>query len=297
MYEGIKYYKQAIAMAPNFAQAHAALARAYGVLLNLGVETVEEMIPKVKAETQKALAIDEDIADGHLALANRRLYYEWDWTGAEREYKKAITLNPKDALVRWNYSLFLTVMGRNNEAIAQGKKAVELDPVSPEMSNGLSIVYRTLGQYYAMIKQAQKTLKLDHNYLIGYLSLGDAYIGKGMYGEAIAAFEHDLDVTKNYKRFQTGRAVAYALLGETRKAREILSELLEKSQGGYSVRCDIAQVYLSLGEIDPALEWLNKAYDEKDALLVTIRTWPFWDPIRDDPRFQDLLRRMNFPKP
>ena len=295
-YKSIDYYKQALSMAPNFAQAHAGLADAYGTLWLFGFETPEEMIPNVKEELQKALDIDDDIADGHQTLAHLRFWYEWDWEGAEREYKKAIDLNPKDALIRSGYATFLACMGRYAKAIAQAKKAVELDPVSPETNRILAFVYKLLGQDDSAIERGHETLELASDYVLGYLDLGMAYVLTGKYNDGLAAFNRGLDLDKGNQLLQGGRAVAYALLGKAQKAREILDDLVERSKGGYSLGYNIAAVYCYLGEMEEAVKWLNIAYEKKNGLLALLGVDPIWDPLRDDPRFQDLLRRMNFPE-
>ena len=219
-----------------------------------------------------------------------KFIHEWDWLGAERELRRAIELKPDYAEAHHDYGNLLNSMGRIDEGLAEVKRAYELDPVSAEISNSLASHYVCARRYDQAIDEARKTLELDPNFLEAHVQIWRAYLGKGMYEEAIAVVENirassDTEWVKSPAQL----ALPYALAGRGKEARKILAMSRE------SAPLWSAQAYAALGETDEAFALLDKAYEQYSSGLLWIQPDPAWDSLRSDPRFQALLRRMNFP--
>ncbi len=261
----------------------------------LGWEQPREVMPKASEEARKALNLDDAIAEAHRCLGLVLHYYEWDWKSAESEFKEAISLSPTDASLRTMYLHLLVYLSRFDDAMAEAEQALKLDPVSIEANRALAHVLYHSRKYDAAIEQCRKTIDLDPNYLPIYWYLAGAWLGKGEYDAAVGASQRGLNLNKDDPINKTWLGAGYALMGRKEKALQILDELKEQRRKQYFPAYHIAMVTSSLGQMDETFEWLNRAYEEKDGLLTELGHVPLWDPHRDDPRFQHLLRRMNFP--
>jgi tetratricopeptide (TPR) repeat protein len=287
----LEYFLQSIEEDPDYAAAHAGLAMSYsllGAFYGLGSEA-----PKAKSAALKALEIDDTLAESHVSLALIRQYREWDWSAAEREYKRAIELNSGDVTAHHEYAAYLTAMGRTPEAIAQIKRAQELDPLSLVVNADMAWIYYRARAYDRAIEQYRKTLELDENFVPAYHELGWVYEQKGMYEEALAELQQAVALSSDPIVLASLSRV-YAITGQENEALKILDELEKRSDSGY-LSPYIALAYLGLGEKDQTLEWLEKAYEEHHGQLVYLKDQR-WDSLRSDPGFQALLRRMNFPE-
>ncbi len=293
--KGIEYFEQSLALDEDYALAHAGLGFSYAALGILGWKPPREVMPKGKEEARRALNIDDTIAEAHYSMGMILHWYERDWEGAEREYMRAIRLHPAEVILRTMYAEFLAHMNRSGDATSEANEALALDPVSPEANRALAAVLYYTRQYDASLRQSRKAIELDP--AIGlYWTLAPAHIAKGEYPSAVKASEAGLNLDNNNPLSQTYLACAYALMGRKENALKILSEFKERKQREYFSAVLIAILTSALGDKGQTFEWLKKAYEENDGLLVMLNTYHFWDPIRDDPRFQDLLRRMNFPE-
>jgi TolB-like protein/Flp pilus assembly protein TadD len=297
MKTGIGYFNQAIEKDPNFALAYAGLADSYHLLASTAyaVFSANEALPKAKAAARKALEIDGKLAEGYASLASI-LTAEWDWPAAEKAYKHSIKLNPRYPTVRQWYAFYLTAMGRMEEALAEAKHAYELDPLSVIITRDLGLVY-----YYALqpdraIEQYRKALELDANFALVHQSLGRAFLLKGMHAEAVAAMQQAVRLDGDSVAMSSALAHVYAVTGQRDAARKILNELLTRSRQSYVSPTNIAVVYTGLEEKTSAFEWLERAYDERNVGLFTLKVHPIFEGLRSDPRFRELLRRMNFPQ-
>jgi len=291
----IQYYEQAVALDPNYAQAYIGLANTYGVISGYRGSGLrpKESFPKAKAAALKALELDESQAEAHTASALVKSSYEWDWAGAEREFKRAIELNPGYADGRYFYAyIYLSSMGRHEEAIAEMKRALETDPLSLVINANLAGAYYNARQYDQAIEQGRKTLEIDPEFVVAHLRLQEVYEQTGMYEQAIAEREHDgaegrREASLLEKAYRAGGARGYW--------QKLLELTTDRAKREYVEPAEIAGIYVRLGDKDRAFEWLEKAYAERNEAMGSLKVDPIYDPLRADPRFQDLLRRVGLP--
>jgi serine/threonine protein kinase/tetratricopeptide (TPR) repeat protein len=289
--KSIEYFQQAIAKDPTYALAYSGLADSYAVFAGFGSLSPKMAYPKAKEAAQKALQIDDTLAEAHASLAFINTMYDWDSPSAEKEFQRSIELNPNYATARSWYALTLAGTGRFEEAIAQAKRALTLDPVSMIANWNAGYIFYVARQYDNAIDQERKTLELDSDFVPARAILGESYIQKSMFKEAVAEFERALMISPADAYALGGLGQAYAAAGRRPEAQKVLDRLNELSKKKYVAPWTNAAIYSGLGEKDKAFEWLEKVYEERS--VVNIRTDPIFDPLRSDPRFADLLRRMN----
>jgi tetratricopeptide (TPR) repeat protein len=294
MRKAVEFYAQAAQIDPHSAPAQVGLAEACTMLWGFGFMSRQEALPKAEAAALKAVELDPKLADARTTLGALRMR-EWEWAGAEVEFKRAIELQPSNARCRHWYALFLAAMGRHPEALLQSRRANELEPASPGMMTGLGAILYFARDYDQMIRQMEATTTLDPNFAPGYDWLGMAYVQTGKFPESIAAYEKGVALAAGASEVKAGLGHAYGLAGRREDAKKMLSELNGLAKQKYVPPVQIAFVHLGLGENDRALELLEQAYRERSWELVFIGVEPWVDNLRSDPRFQDLLRRINFP--
>jgi TolB-like protein/Tfp pilus assembly protein PilF len=294
--KSIDYYQQAIKLDPNFALAYARIAEAYNQMPAYPYLSPNEAYPRAKAAAKRALEIDPTLADAHSALANALLVYDWNWVEAESEFRRALELDPTNALTHFRYGLSLTGVGMFEEGITEVKRALELEPLELSMNANLAWAYFTAGQFDNALDQAKKTYDLDQNFVVGRWNLSQAYIGKGMYAEAIALNEQSLQANPTSQFALRDAGYAYARSGRRKEANELIDRLKEIAKTQYVMSCRIASIHGALGEKDKAFAELEKAFAERDWDLYRLKADPFMDPLRDDPRFKELLRRTGLPE-
>jgi DNA-binding winged helix-turn-helix (wHTH) protein/tetratricopeptide (TPR) repeat protein len=280
--KGIDYYHQAIQRDPKHAAAYAAMARAYG----LGYLSPEEQCSKQRALAGVALQLDGGLAEAHAALADRLFQCDWDWAGAEREYQRAIELNPSDALTHAAYGQLLKTLGRQNW-VAETKRALELDPVSLTFAGGEW--YLDSGQYDEYIERQRQKLELDPSRSGPYVSLGRVYTFKGMYEDAIANLQQAVDLSEGGPGPLSALGYTYGVFGKRKEALEILHQLTLSN----AAPTEMALVYLGLGEKDRVFDYLQKAVADH-SIRRSLRNAE-WNSIHSDPRWAELLRRMGLP--
>jgi TolB-like protein/DNA-binding winged helix-turn-helix (wHTH) protein/Flp pilus assembly protein TadD len=293
--KGAEYFQQAIAKDPRYAQAYDGLADCYLLLSAFGYSSPKEALPKAKEAVLKSLKIDGTLAEAHTSLARIKGEYDWDWSGAEREFQRAIELNPGYATAYQWYGGVLATMGRPEEAIANYKRALELDPLSPIINGVLGQALYYTRQYDQAIEQLQKTLELDPDLGLAHAYLALAYLQKSMNEEAIAEFEKLLVISHGHAWAVADLGYAYATAGRRAEAQRMLDQLNQLSRQDFVPADAMAHVYAGLGEKGKVFEWLEKGYERHSIGLggVGLKVDPVWDPLRSDPRFADLLRRMN----
>jgi TolB-like protein/Flp pilus assembly protein TadD len=290
--KAIEYFQAAIAKDPRYAGAYAGLADCYHVPAN--PLPPREKMPLAKSAAMKALQLDDTLVEAHTSLARVLFVYDWDWPAAEKEFKRAIELNPRYAPAHQWYGGYLSATGRFREADAEKKRALELEPLSLIINFEVALASYFSRNYDQAIDQFQKTLELDANFPPPHTFLAAAYEQKSMFEEAIAAFQRAITVTQRRDKglAMAGLGHVYAVSGRKTEARKILAELQRLSEHSYVPATDVALVYAGLGEKDKAFAWLDKAYEEHSFALSNLKVEPRLDSLRSDPRFADLLRRI-----
>jgi TolB-like protein/Flp pilus assembly protein TadD len=290
--EGAKFFEKAIEIDPNYAAAYAGLADCYSMLVNYSVLPGSEAFPKAKDAAEKALALDENLAEAHAARAFIYFLWEWNWAEAGREYRRAIQLNPNYSSARQWYSSLLAVIGQTDEALEEAKQARKLDSFSPIIASHPAWINYLSRNADGAIREARQALKLDPNFFPSrrYLALG--YDLQGKYNDALAELQRAVSSATKSTLVKSELGYAYAKAGRREEALRVIEEL-QRSPGERRVSpFHIALIYIGLGENDRAIDLLEKAYDERVERLVWLRADPRFDPLRLDPRFNDLLTRM-----
>jgi serine/threonine protein kinase/Tfp pilus assembly protein PilF len=290
---GIRSFQEAIQIDPAYALAYSGMADSYALLADIGAVAPNDAMPRAKAAAEKAIELDNELAEGYTSSGFVKLAYDWDWPSAERDFKRAIELNPNYATAHQWYASYLLQMGRYNDATEEIKRAQQLDPLSLIINANKGYYLYFARQYDAAIEQYRKTLEIDPNFGVGRFYLGQAYVQKRMYAEAVAEFQKL--ITSPGEDLETAAALAYAYArsGRRDEAQKILSEMMELSKSRYVSPLYVATIYTGLGDKDRAVEWLNKAYEGRHPGLVLIKIDPMFDDLRGDARFQELLKRFD----
>jgi TolB-like protein/DNA-binding winged helix-turn-helix (wHTH) protein len=285
----IGHFKRAIEKDPDYALAYAGLADAYIELGNEdeGGHYPKETLPEAKEAATKASELDPSLGEAHFSLAQTIELYDWNWSEAEKEYRLALELNPSDADAHLEYGRFLQALGRNDEATTQMNYAIELDPFNFKTRDVVAYVTYASGQYDLAIEQFSR---LGNDFGLGW-----AYREKKMYPEAIAALERSLTRSGRHELPLASLAGVYGLVGRRGEALKLIDELKARARLHFVPSSLFAQAYIGLGEKNRALTWIERAYEEHDQGMVYIKAYPGWDSLRSEPRFQALVRRMNFP--
>jgi serine/threonine-protein kinase len=283
------YFVRAIAADPGYALAHADLSDIYRSLANSGGLDPKVYLPKAREAAQKALELDDGLADGHYVLANL-MTYSWEWADAEREYTRAIALNPNLALAHRWYATYLRLVGRHEQAISAITRARELDPLSPGVNATVGYVLSSARRYDQAIDALNKTIELDKNYPYTYLFLGHTYTAQGKHAEAVAAYTQALALGLDTPATQVYLGAAAARAGDRTRALAVLQRLRSSKERGSAA--ELALLLTALGEREQALASLEDAYREREIQLQYLGVEPGFDPLRADPRFADLMRRV-----
>jgi tetratricopeptide (TPR) repeat protein len=289
--QSLDYFQQAIQRDPRYALAYAGQADAYALLADSNVLPAREVLPKLKAAANKALGLDDSLAEAHTSLAWAE-FHDWDWTGAEKEFKRAIELNPSYPTAHSWYGEYLMVLGRFDDALAELNRANELNPLSTVTNLALGYRFYYARQYQQAIDQFQKTLAMDSSFVPAQVYLGRAYEQNGSRAEALAEFRKALDLSEGDTNELATLGHAYADAHQEAEARKILDQLKERAQQTYVQPASIAAIYIALGDKGQAFDWLQRAYDDRSGWLVYLKVDPWADGVRSDARFTDLIRRV-----
>ncbi|MGA9770213.1 MAG: protein kinase [Blastocatellia bacterium] len=287
---GVEYFKQAIEKDPGYALAYAGMADCYAIMVELEGSSPTEIRPKVKAAAQKALELDDSLAEAHTSLA-AAYEYEWDWPKAEEQYRRAIEMNPNYATAHHWYAAYLISRLRSDEAVREMRLAQELDPLSLIINASLGRVLYGARQYDRAIEQLKKTIDMDSNFAEAHFQIAMVYEQKRMYAEALAEYQKAIELYQD-PTMTAWSARVYALTGRRNEAERVLAQLKEQSKQKYISPYPIATVYAALGEKDKAFEYLEKVYDERSYYVVFLNIDSALDGLRSEARFQDLLRRI-----
>lgn len=292
---GLEYFQQAINLEPTYALAYSGVADSYLALSSNGFLPGTEGDPKAKAAALKALELDETSAQAHTSLAQVLFDYSRDPEAALREFQAAIKLNPNYPLAHFWYSSRLAEMGRHEEAVREIEHARRLDPLSSRVNAGIAYVFYLGREYDRAIAEARKALELEPNDYLAHEMLASAYIEKGMSKEAVAESQKRQSMVPPDPEALAGLACSYAAAGNREEALRILGKLRLQSKVKYISPFYIAEAYVGVGEKEEALAWLQKGLDLYDGNMGQLKVAPALDPLRSDPRFADLVRRIGLP--
>jgi adenylate cyclase len=290
--EAVRYFTEAIEKDPRFAQAYAGRADSYIVLGCWRMEAIspEEALPRARADAEKALQLDGTSAEAHTARAAIRHDYEWDWRGAETEFQRAIELSPSYATARQWYGNYLCDLGRVEECLAETARAHALDPAYLIAAVDMGCRLYEARRYAEAIAPIQKVLEFNPGFAVGHRCLGQVYEANRMYPEAIAELRKTVELSGSAPRDVAALGHAYAVSGQRPEARNALQKLEQLAKRRYVSNYGRALICAGLGENDRALEFLERAFQERSSGMVKLKVDPRLDPLRGDPRFTDLMR-------
>src|SRR5215472_13164045 len=290
--KAVDYFQQAVANDPNYAPAYAGLADAYALSGGFNLVPVTEAMPKAKAAAERALQLDGNLAEAHASLGLISPFLNWDWPDAQRHLQRAIELNPNYATAHhWYAEAYLMPMGRVDEAMAEMHKAQELDPLSAVISTDLGKELYFARRYDDAIVELRRALEFDPNFISAHNWISDSLVERGDYPGAIA----ELEKTRPFREervYVRQSAYLHARMGQRVHARTELAKSLQLSKGKPVSSGAVALTYAALGDKDNAFLWLEKAYAENSSFMTSLKFWTVFDPLRSDPRFVDLLRRV-----
>ncbi len=290
--KALRYFQQAIQADPSYAPAYSGLSDTYRLGSLNGLAPPRDCMPKAEAAARKALELDDTLAEAHASLAGVLYRYHWDWTGAEKEFRRALELDPNYEEAHRAYGVYLLSLNRNEVGLAHLQQARQLSPLSAVINTELAAALVRVGRFDEAIEQLKKTLEIDPNFGRVPLVLASAYEGKGDSGQALAALEQT--VARSRRGASPWLGYGYAVTGRRREAQEVLATLEERSNKRYVSPQSFAIVYIGLGDKEKALAFLEKSYEERSLELLNL-TEKWYDPLRSEPRFQSLLRRVGLP--
>jgi serine/threonine-protein kinase len=291
--KGIDHYQQAIELDPNYALAYAGMADSYSFLASsTGGWAPHDSFPKAKAAALKALEIDDGLAEAHTSLGFFRLLYDWNFSEAEREFKRAIELNPNYANAHDGYGFYLKAMGRHEEAVRECLKSQQLDPLSLFATVSLGWAFYFARDFDKAISQCQKALDMDPNFYFAYWNMGLSLVHSGQPGEGMAALSKGVARSGGGLSFYAHFGYACAVAGQHDEARRVLAEIEKLAENSYVSSYYPAIIHIGLGEIDRAFDWLYRVCEERAGFLAFLKVEPVLDPLRSDARFNDLMKRV-----
>jgi TolB-like protein/DNA-binding winged helix-turn-helix (wHTH) protein/Flp pilus assembly protein TadD len=295
--KAISYFQSAIERSPRYAQAYAGLADAYALLGSMPNEEISraEAMPKAKAAAISALQLDDSLAEAHTSLAFVEMHYDWDWKGAEREFRRAIELNPNYPTAHHWYAYDLAALNRMPEALNEIWRAQQVDPLSAIINTDVAELLYYAGRYDQAIQQANVALEIDPQFLLAHSLLGEIYGEQHRYSEALAEGKRAVELSGGSPWMLARLGRTYALSGDRSQAEQVLRQLVELSARRKVMSGVVAGVAAALGKNDEAFAAGQKACEERDGGLMLLKYDHFWDPLRSDPRFQQLLRRVGLP--
>jgi serine/threonine-protein kinase len=299
--KGLDCFKQAIDIDPSYAQAHAGVADSYAMLVwNLAISS-HDGLPRARASALKALEIDNRLAEGHASMAFVKLFYDWDWKAAETEFQRTFKLDASYAMARQWYAMELAALGRYEEAKQTTDHALQLDPLSNSINATSGLVFYFSRQFELSLAHCRKTIELDPNFFASHFVCGLALEQMGQHDEALAEFQAAVDLSGRLPLSLAALGHGYAAAGRKTETHRVIDEIRDASKHKYQSSYAVAAIYAGLGQTDQALEWLERACDERATWMIFLKVHPYFDNLHPEPRFQELLKRFQFlglnPKP
>src|SRR5215813_11530730 len=290
--KAVECFRQALDKDPDYSLAYAGLADTYIYLSFFNVLAPRDAMPQAKSAAVKGLEIDKDLAEAHVSLGYISFTYDGDWAAAGKHFEQALALNPAYCRAHTFYPFYLSSLGRSEEALEVAESALYLDPASPAVSHSLAVQLYLARKFDQAIEQVHDTLEMDANFAIAYTVLGEVYLSQGMYREALSALEKFCALSRSSAASLALLGYAHARLGERNETLQIIDKLKAASKQGFVPALFVALVYAGLEEKDEAFAWLEKACEDRFNRLAYLNVDALWDPLRSDPRFPDLLRRV-----
>jgi serine/threonine-protein kinase len=291
-----QYFQQALEIDPNFAMAHSGLADFYSLMASLWIMPAQHAWPLAKEAALRAMALNDRLANPHISLALVLQFYEWDWAEAEKEMRIGVSLRPQLGDSYVSYAYFLMTQGRLRMALEKVRVGLQYDPMSLPLRTTEAMILTYLGEHDASITLARQALDSAPYFIELYYVLGVAYMGAGRPTHAVQILEKGADMTRRMPLLLGWLGAAYIQAGDMAAAEAVLQELLEQAKQSFSVPLPLAVLYIAMGRKDEAFDWLNRAADGRDTILCYIQSMPTFDPLRDDPRYEQLIERMGFPR-
>lgn len=292
--KGISFFRQALEADPTYALAYTGLADSYNLLgsIQYAEMSPRDAVPIARKSAEKALQIDEELAEAHVSLAHVKFFYDWNWPAAEREYRRAIELNPAYATAHQWYGDLLMIRGNREETLAEKQRALNLDPTSPVlvMDRGSTLYY--LRDYDSVVAHCRMALEMDQTFLLAHILLGRTYVQMKKFPEAIAEFLVAREAAPQFSLPLALLGHACGVAGRKAEAETVLTALSRMAREHYVPPHEFAAVHLGLGDREKAMEYLEKAYQEHSSLMVYLRLEPLLDPLRGERRFLNLLEKV-----
>ncbi len=292
--KGVEYYNQAIALDPNYALAYVGLAQTYVAFSLSGDVPANDAMPKAKAAALKAIELDPNLPESQVAVGLIAFWYDWNWTEAEKKYQCALELDPNNAAAHYYSAHLNSNLGQHEKALTFGRRARELDPLSVFINSVEGQFLFFAGHLDEAVSRLNKTLELDPNFWHTHLTLSGVYTEQQKFAEAVAEAEQAARISGGNSTAVASKGYALAKSGNLSEARKVLAELQKLSAEKYVPAYNFAVIYNALGETETALDYLEKAFAEKNVLMVFLKVDPKWNNLRSEPRFIELMRRMNF---
>jgi tetratricopeptide (TPR) repeat protein len=289
----VGYFQQAIDADPTYALAYVGLADAYGALALSVDMPATEFYPKSKAAAQKALEIDDTLAEAHTALGFSTQFYDWDFRTAETQYKRALELDPDSSDTYFAYAALLTLEGKHDEALEKISRARELDPLNLRINALEGRFLAIAGRVDEGSARLQKTIELEPNYFLAHLFASSVYTEKGQYQEAISEAAKARDLSGGNAEAIAWIGYALARSGKKNEARSVLEELRKRATERYVPPYNFALIHHGLDERDETLSWLERGFEQRDPKMLFLKSGRIWDDLRDDPRFKSMIERIN----
>jgi tetratricopeptide (TPR) repeat protein len=294
MNTSVEYFQRAVQRDPQYAQAYVGLAVAYELLGSYEVLPPDKSFPLAIQFANQALELDDTLSEAYSARATAEMGYEFDWAAADRDFRRAIVLDPNSVLAHHGYGEYFTGVGNPERAISELKIARELDPLSLPLMSTIGRMYREAHHFDEAVQHCKQSLVLDPNFSMGHWCLGQAYLAKRQFSEAMSELRR-ADELGTTPLIVCDLGCAYAASGRPMEARAILNSFKKRSRFTYVSPYLIASIYSMLGEKDQAFTWLEKAYDTRDGLSY-LAADPMMDPLRSDPRYLRLVERLHIPQ-
>ncbi len=293
--KGLDYFKQAIEVDPAFALAYAGIADSYAMSVFNIVISPRDGLPKARAAATQALDLDQSLAEACSSLAFVKMFYDWDWAGAEQEFHRTFELDPNYSIARQWYAMELAALGRHEEALRETERGLQIDPLSLSINATSSLLLYFVRQYDEALEQGLATVDMDPNFFASHFVSALALEQKGELEKAIAEFRASADLSGRWPLFVAGYGHACAVAGKLDEAKKVVAELQNTSVRKYVSSYAVAAVYAGSGDKDLTLDWLEKAHDERATWMIFLNVHPYFDFLRGESRFQNLLRKIGLP--